>query len=350
MSNKDKSKIEPLSTSESNKLEGKTDLKNVSDKSDLVEKRVMRMFKVCSLITSIFAVIGIITFIFSYMRYYGFFTYEVFSANHILLFAFFTLLIFLTILALYGSTIMYLYYSLSKDEYSEISKKFFVILATLVFFAMMITLCYTTNQENILIRFVYISNWIVGIILFISLIAYPRIRKFYNYIKDKNLCIRKFYNYIKDKNLFKKVLRWLSKFIFEPISKIEKDGRIWFIATVFGLIVVGYMMLLISYQNVFVSTYSGFLKFCGLADDSIEIYLKNENKSVRGKLIFDDGKYAYVEFNRTDSNCGGIGVACEQIIRKKVPSEDVSIFVSPEQQQDKKSAAKLQETKQSKAK
>ena len=143
MSNKDKSKIQPLSTSESDKLEGKTDLKNVSDKSDLVEKRVMRMFKVCSLITSIFAVIGIITFIFSYMRYYRFFTYEVFNANHILLFAFFTLLIFLTILALYGSTIMYLYYSLSKDKYSEISKKFFVILATLVFFC---------NDDNYMLR------------------------------------------------------------------------------------------------------------------------------------------------------------------------------------------------------
>ena len=317
MSNKDEGKIESLSISKSNKLKDKTDAENASDKSDLVEKRVIRIFKIYSLTTSIFAAIGIITFIFSYMRYYGFFTYEIFNANNILLFAFFTLLIFLTILALYGSTIMYLYYSLCKDKNSETSRKFFVILAVLILFAMIITLCYTTNQENILIRFVYISNWIVGIILFISLIAYPRIRKFYNYIKDKNL--------------FKKVLRWLSKFIFEPISKIEKDGRIWFIATVFGLIVVGYMMLLISYQNVFVSTYNGFLKFCGLAGDSIEIYLKNENRSVRGKLIFDDGKYAYVEFNRTDSNCGGIGVACEQIIRKKVPSEDVSIFVSPEQ-------------------
>ena len=72
-----------------------------------------------------------------------------------------------------------------------------------------------------------------------------------------------------------------------------------------------------------------------MASDRVEIYLKNENESVIGKLIFDDGKYAYVEFNRTDSNCGGIDVACDQTIRKKVPSEDVSIPVPPERQQDK---------------
>jgi len=83
----------------------------------------------------------------------------------------------------------------------------------------------------------------------------------------------------------------------------------------------------------------------------LTLYLKDKNESViSSKLIFDDGKYAYVEFNRTDRDCGGIGATCDQIIRKKVPSEDVSIFVSPEQQQDKKSAAKLQEAKQSKAK
>lgn len=298
MNNKDENKIEPLSTSESNKSEDKTDVKNALAKGDLVEKRVTQMLKICSFITSIFALIGIIGFIFSYMRYYGFFTYEIFSANHILLFAFFTLLIFLTILALFGSTIMYLYYSLHKDDSSRKSRNLFMILAWTIVVFLGIVL-YFANQENIFVRFVYWSNWIVGIILFISLIV-PFLRRCLKYV-----------------------------------SEIEKDRKIWFVATIFSLIICGYVSFLIFYPSTFVNSYDSFLKFCGLASDRVEIYLKNENESVIGKLIFDDGKYAYVEFNRTNSNCGGIDVACDQTIRKKVPSEDVSIPVPPERQQDK---------------
>lgn len=106
-----------------------------------------------------------------------------------------------------------------------------------------------------------------------------------------------------------------------------------------------YLCSLLIMPKFYADLYSLFLRSLSLAADNAKIYLKNENRSVRGKLIFDDGKYAYVEFNRTDRDCGGIGAACDHIIRKKVPSEDVSIFVSPQQQQDKKSAAKLQETK-----
>ena len=72
--------------------------------------------------------------------------------------------------------------------------------------------------------------------------------------------------------------------------------------------------------------YKEFLKFINLASDHVEIYLKDKNGSVPGKLIFDDGKYAYVEFNRTDRNCGDVGDSCIKTIRKKVPSEDVSII------------------------
>ena len=111
-----------------------------------------------------------------------------------------------------------------------------------------------------------------------------------------------------------------------------------------------YLGSLFLVPKFYADLYSLFLRSLSLAADNAKIYLKNENRSVRGKLIFDDGKYAYVEFNRTDRDCGGIGATCDHIIRKKVPSEDVSIFVSPEQQQDKKSEAKLQEAKQSKTK
>ena len=68
------------------------------------------------------------------------------------------------------------------------------------------------------------------------------------------------------------------------------------------------------------------LKSINLASDHVEIYLKDENESINGELIFDDGKYAYLEFNRTVSNCGDVGDSCIKTIRKKVPSEDVSII------------------------
>lgn len=72
--------------------------------------------------------------------------------------------------------------------------------------------------------------------------------------------------------------------------------------------------------------YKEFLKFINLASDHAEIYLKDKNESIRGKLIFDDGKYAYVEFDHTVRNCGDVGDSCIKTIRKKVPSEDVSII------------------------
>ena len=72
--------------------------------------------------------------------------------------------------------------------------------------------------------------------------------------------------------------------------------------------------------------YKKILKSINLASDHAEIYLKDKNESIRGKLIFDDGKYAYVKFDRTVSNCGDVGDSCIKTIRKKVPSEDVSII------------------------
>ena len=83
---------------------------------------------------------------------------------------------------------------------------------------------------------------------------------------------------------------------------------------------------LIEYFKAAFDIYKEFFKSIDLASDHVEIYLKDKNGSVPGKLIFDDGKYAYVEFNRTDRNCGDVGDSCIKTIRKKVPSEDVSII------------------------
>ena len=92
-----------------------------------------------------------------------------------------------------------------------------------------------------------------------------------------------------------------------------------------------YLGSLFLVPKFYADLYSSFLKSLSLAANNVEIYLKNQNKHIFGRLIFDDGKYAYVEFNRTDRDYGGIGAACDQIVRKKVPSEDVSILVPSKQ-------------------
>lgn len=137
------------------------------------------------------------------------------------------------------------------------------------------------------------------------------------------------------------------------ISYVAIDIKRWFAAFSVIFIGISYIILFLSailYPELLGDIFKKALKSMSLASDHVEIYLKDKNESINGELIFDDGKYAYVEFDRTVSNCNDVGDSCIKTIRKKVSSEDVSIFVSPEQQQDKKSAAKLQETKQSKAK
>ena len=90
------------------------------------------------------------------------------------------------------------------------------------------------------------------------------------------------------------------------------------------LLVILYPELL---RDIFKKALNKILKSINLASDHVEIYLRDENKSIiSGRLIFDDGKYAYVEFNRTVSNCDDIGDSCIKTIKKKVPSEDVSII------------------------
>jgi membrane protein len=89
-----------------------------------------------------------------------------------------------------------------------------------------------------------------------------------------------------------------------------------------------YLCSLLIMPKVYADLYSLFLKSLSLAADNVKIYLKDENKYVHGKLIFDDGKYAYVRFNHTYGNCSIDSNTCE-VVRKKVSSEDVSIIVWP---------------------
>ena len=52
-----------------------------------------------------------------------------------------------------------------------------------------------------------------------------------------------------------------------------------------------FLILLISmliFPIIWVDIYKEFFKSINLASDNVEIYLKDKNESIRGKLIFDD--------------------------------------------------------------
>lgn len=132
-------------------------------------------------------------------------------------------------------------------------------------------------------------------------------------------------------------------FLILYFSVKEIKNRIGLIIFILVFTLLVHLAALLPFSDIHADFYKIFLQSRSLASDHAEIYLKDKNESIRGKLIFDDGKYAYVEFDRTYSNCIDIGDSCIKTIRRKVPSEDVSIVVSPKKQQDKQPEIKYQE-------
>ena len=253
------------------------------------------------------------TFVVTYMRTNSFFSYEIFSLNSMWMFFMAFLYLFVIIFALYFFSIAFIYFKL----YEPLSNIIYILKE-----------CHARNKTGLRCRCIrrYV-NWLsffVSIYLIVcNIIVILLCCHFACTIKKITItCFIAIYI--------------ISTIVFFLIPIITRCCEKAFIPKVVGFIVLvlytGVFVVALYEQDISIELYKKFLQSRGLVSDHAEIYLKNENKSVPGKLIFDDGKYAYVEFNRTDSNCGGIGVACEQIIRKKVPSEDVSILVPLEQQ------------------
>lgn len=302
------------------------------------------------LIFSIALILSIIAgFVFAatYMRSNRFFSYEIFSVSNIWIFLLAGIYMVMTLLAAYGLLIYAIFICKSKDSQQKESQ-------------------YDLDFDKIKAN---------------KREAYSEYNE--KKLKNESYCeirLLKLYLLYKVCELFFKVINWFFKFIFLLYKALRSEWLYVVLSIIYGIFIgigIGCNMLLVTYVLFFIlflvlflvlyfsnkevknrmglmiailvimlliyfitllplsdfhtKFYKEFLQSRGLASDHAEIYLKDKNESVRGKLIFDDGKYAYVEFNRTDSNCGGIGVACEQKLRKKVPSEDVSIFVLPEQ-------------------
>lgn len=343
-----------------------------SDKLNEILDKISPTF---NLISSI-ACIPLAGFIFNvtYMRANGFFSYEIFSINFMWIFLLMGIFFCVILLIIHGLYILGTYLRIThqrtktiqiiKDQIiiptrnQKIGIVFYnvCIIANIIIAIMafaFLAYCHKLYNNTIFVKFNLIAFFILSIIV---LIIY-----FYKDCKIRMIALLVLivyivlYIYFIKKFDFKIILfLFISIFlIFEIsiviISYVAIDIKRWFAAFIVICCVIPYSILLSVplFPRDFNVNHicNKILKFINLASDHAEIYLKDKNESIRGKLIFDDGKYAYVEFDRTVSNCNDVGDSCIKTIRKKVPSEDVSIFVSPEQQQDKKSEAKLQEAK-----
>ena len=63
-----------------------------------------------------------------------------------------------------------------------------------------------------------------------------------------------------------------------------------------------------------------------LAADKVEIYLKDKNRFVEGKMVFMDSKFAYVIYEDTKINSDGTFSKELYIANKRVPIENVTIL------------------------
>lgn len=92
-----------------------------------------------------------------------------------------------------------------------------------------------------------------------------------------------------------------------------------FLTLIFGIFVL-LTYAAIFFPQSFEMGFERFLKTKGLSADRAEIYLKDKQKFVIGKLIFRDSKFAYVRFEDTVQGLG------ERNITKIVPLDSVSVF------------------------
>lgn len=328
-----------------------------SDKLNDILDKISPTFTLISSITCI----PIPGFIFNvtYMRANDFFSYEIFSTNFTWIFLFMGILL-VVIHGIYvlGVTknhqitnkrtiqiIQNQIIPITKNQRSDIIYYIFcTVINIFLIVSVFLVCCFRLYDDNIVfIGFVlfYIFLSIV-LIMFWSIVLGFHIYSRENYIKGIALFIEIIYIvapfiifYFKEaQGLDSSFKAFAAIFLFFEIliiviSYVAIDIKRWFAAFILICWIISYSILLLvplfpKYFNVN-HICNKILKSINLASDHAEIYLKDKNKSVPGKLIFDDGKYAYVKFKNIDSNCSVGSNACE-IVRKKVPSEDVSII------------------------
>ena len=291
--------------------------KNIIDELKEIYEGISVALKLIFSIALIFSIVMGFTFAVTYMRNKEFFSYEIFSLSNIWIFLLAGIYMVMILLVAYGLLIYAIFIRKPKDSQQKESQhdsnsnierlknKFSNLFSTIK----------NLDKEWLKNKF---SN------LFSTIFNFFNNERNYVYLSIVPafiICIKIGINLLLAVYIFFFILFLILYFVLEEIK--DKIKLMIFII-IFALLM--YFITLLPFSDFHTKFYKEFLKSINLASDHAEIYLKDKNKSVPGKLIFDDGKYAYVEFDRTYSNCIGVGDSCIKTIRKKVPSEDVSII------------------------
>lgn len=337
---------------------------NIFNKLKEICEGILSILKLISLIMPAFSIIIGFVFAMTYMRDNGFFSYEIFSINFMWVF----LLVGMLLIVIHGFYILGAHLRITKKTDGEAAYITCIFINTTLIICVFLACCCILYDNVVFIDLIII--YFLALLIVLSIAYCACYYKKQEYMKKILWFAEIMYIIIFIAFFYYKGLQGVdSSFIVFAIFFFLFEALIIFIScaaitierffVALGIMFIAFHILLLSlsvpiFSQFFEeSQYYSFnfickkiLKSINLASDNVEIYLKDKNESIiSGRLIFDDGKYAYVEFNRTVSNCSGIGAACEQTLIKKVPSEDVSIIVSSKKQQDKKSETKRQEVK-----
>ena len=317
---------------------------NIFNKLKEICEGILSILKLISLIMPAFSIIIGFVFAMTYMRDNGFFSYEIFSINFMWVF----LLVGMLLIVIHGFYILGAHLRITKKTDGEAAYITCIFInITLIIFVFLACCCIL--YDNIV--FIHLI-----IIYFLALIVLSIVYCTCCYKKQE--CMKK----IPWVTEIIYIVIFIAFFCFEGLQGVDSsfivfaiffflfEALIIFIScaaitierffVALGIMFIAFHILFLSLSVPIFSQFfeesqyysfnficKKFLKSINLASDNVEIYLKDKNESIiSGRLIFDDGKYAYVEFNRTVSNCDDIGDSCIKTIKKKVPSEDVSII------------------------
>lgn len=303
--------------------------KNNFNKLKEISEGILSILKLISLIMPAFSIIIGFVFAMTYMRDNGFFSYEIFSINFMWILLLVGISLGILLIVIHGLYVVGIYLRTYKS--SKIWNHICIIANAFIMVFAFWKYCHELYNNTIFVKFNFIAFFILSIIV---LIIY-----FYQKCKIARLALFVLIVYIVlficfiEKFGFK-VMLFVHFFLFFEIlifviSYTALDIKKWF--ATFSAIFIGtsyilFLLIVALYPELLNDIYKKILKSINLASDHVEIYLKDKNESINGELIFDDGKYAYVKFDRTVSDCGDVGDSYIKTIRKKVPSEDVSII------------------------
>lgn len=322
---------------------------NTFDELKKISKKISVILKSIFSIALMLSIIAGFVFAITYMRSNGFFSYEIFSVNNIWIFLLAGIYMVMTLVAACGLLIYGIFICEPKNSQQKQSQHDLNIDEIIANRRE----AYNKYNEKKLKNESYCEIRLLRLyLLYKACKLFFKVINFFSKVFNDGrtyvglniffaifICISIGINWLLVVYIYFFILLLiLFLLLYSGVKEIKNRMELMVSILVFTLLM--YFTTLLPFSDIHAGFYKIFLKSRNLASDHAGIYLKNENRSVRGKLIFDDGKYAYVEFNRTYSNCSGIGVACEQIIRKKVLSEDVSILVPLKQQRDNKSEVK----------